>query len=131
MIRQETYKNVGGLDENFFFYNEDLDWCKRILKNGWEIHYFPAAAIIHYGGKSTGFLGRRATVEGLRGGLYLVCKHYRWIFPLYLFLLVFFLTLFLLGNILRAPFRRSAREKIAAYGQVILIALQWYNKKHV
>ena len=131
LLRRETYKNVGGLDENFFFYNEDVDWCKRILKNGWEIHYFPAAAVIHYGGKSTGFLGRRATVEGLRGGLYLVYKHYRWVFPLYLFLLVFFLILFLLGNVFRAPFRRTAREKIAAYGQVIGIALRWYNTSHV
>jgi len=130
LIRQETYKNVGGLDENFFFYNEDLDWCKRILKNGWEIHYFPAAAIIHYGGKSTGFLGRRAVVEGLSGGLYLVYKHYRLFFPLYRLLLLIFLAVCLLGNIWRAPLQRAARDKIAAYWQVILIAARWYNKHH-
>ncbi|GBR76344.1 glycosyl transferase group 2 [Candidatus Termititenax persephonae] len=130
LLRRETYKNVGGLDEHFFFYNEDWDWCKRILKNGWEIHYFPGAAVIHYGGKSTGFLGRRATVEGLRGGLYLAWKHYPLFFPLYRLGLIFFLLLLLLGNIWRAPLRRAAREKIAAYAQVIWIALRWYNEKY-
>ncbi|MDR1453874.1 MAG: glycosyltransferase family 2 protein [Candidatus Margulisbacteria bacterium] len=123
LIRRETYKNVGGLDENFFFYNEDLDWCRRILQNGWQIYYYPAASIIHYGGKSTGFIGRRATVEGLRGGLYFVYKHYRLLFPLYFILLTAGLILLILGNILRLLFAKAATEKIAAYAQVLWLAV--------
>lgn len=126
LIRRETYKNVGGLDENFFFYNEDLDWCRRILRNGWEIHYYPEAAVIHYGGKSTGFLGRRAVVEGLRGGIYYVYKHFRWVFPLYLVLFLVLLLLFLAGNIVFWPLainKKNTREKISAYWQLLLIIL--------
>jgi GT2 family glycosyltransferase len=123
LLRRETYKNVGGLDENFFFYNEDLDWCRRILQNGWQIYYYPEASIIHYGGRSTGFIGRRAVVEGLRGGLYFVYKHYRPVFPLYFVLLLAGLLALILGNLLRLLFAKTAAEKIAAYAQVIWLAL--------
>jgi GT2 family glycosyltransferase len=126
LIRRDTYKNVGALDENFFFYNEDVDWCKRILKNGWEIHYYPGAAVIHYGGQSTGFIGARAAVEGLRGGLYLVYKHYRYAFPLYVLLFLILLLFFLAGNIIFWPFaldKKVVRGRIAAYGQVLWLAL--------
>jgi GT2 family glycosyltransferase len=134
LIRRETYKNVGGLDENFFFYNEDLDWCRRILHNGWEIHYYPEAAVIHYGGQSTGFLGTRATVEGLRGGLYFAYKHYRWLFPLYAGLLGGLLLLLMLGNLLSLPLamdRKKRRGRIAAYWQAGLILLTGRYKPQV
>ena len=37
MIRKAVYDEVGGLDEDFFMYGEDLDWCYRIQKSGWKI----------------------------------------------------------------------------------------------
>ncbi|MDR1114440.1 MAG: glycosyltransferase, partial [Candidatus Margulisbacteria bacterium] len=131
LIRRETYKNVGGLDENFFFYNEDLDWCRRILQNGWQIYYYPEAAIIHYGGKSTGFIGRRATVEGLRGGLYFVYKHYRPLFPLYFVLLSAGLLALICGNILGLLFTKTAAEKIATYAQTLWLAITAQYKPKV
>ena len=44
---------AGLLDEDFFMYGEDLDWCYRIQQAGWSIHYTPATQIIHYKGEST------------------------------------------------------------------------------
>ena len=44
---------AGLLDENFFMYGEDLDWCYRIQQAGWRIHYTPRTQIIHYKGEST------------------------------------------------------------------------------
>ena len=41
------------LDEEFFMYGEDLDWCYRIQKAGWKIFYTPDTQIIHYKGEST------------------------------------------------------------------------------
>jgi GT2 family glycosyltransferase/lipopolysaccharide/colanic/teichoic acid biosynthesis glycosyltransferase len=53
MVRKETLKQVGGLDENFFMYGEDLDWCYRIHQAGWQIYYVHSTQIVHYKGEST------------------------------------------------------------------------------
>jgi len=53
MARREVYEQIGGLDETFFMYSEELDWCKRAKDAGWRIAYEPAAEIIHYEGKSS------------------------------------------------------------------------------
>lgn len=48
-----TGSGAGLLDEDFFMYGEDLDWCRRIQKAGWHIYYYPYTQIIHYKGEST------------------------------------------------------------------------------
>jgi GT2 family glycosyltransferase len=52
-IRRKTFEQVGYLDENFFMYCEDVDYCHRIAQSGWEIHYYPETSIVHYKGEST------------------------------------------------------------------------------
>ena len=52
-MRAETLKEVGVLDEQFFMYGEDIDLSWRIIKGGWENHYFAGTQIIHYKGEST------------------------------------------------------------------------------
>lgn len=44
---------VGGMDEAYFMYSEELDWCRRMKDAGWRVVYLPAAQIIHYEGKSS------------------------------------------------------------------------------
>lgn len=53
MIRKEVYEKIGGLDEIFFMYGEDLDWCYRVQKAGYKVYYVPATQILHYKGEST------------------------------------------------------------------------------
>ncbi len=53
MVRRKTVDEVGLLDEDFFMYSEELDWCYRIKRAGWQVVYFPEAKIIHHGGKSS------------------------------------------------------------------------------
>jgi len=53
MIRREMVNEVGLLDERFFMYCEDIDYCHRINKAGGEIYYVPTSQIIHYKGEST------------------------------------------------------------------------------
>ncbi|MEM6328269.1 MAG: glycosyltransferase family 2 protein, partial [Bacteroidota bacterium] len=48
-----TRTAAGLLDEAFFMYGEDLDWCYRIQQAGWAIRYTPATQIVHYKGEST------------------------------------------------------------------------------
>ncbi len=53
MMRSEIVKQVGELDEDFFMYCEDIDYCHRINKAGGKIFYVPDSQIIHYKGEST------------------------------------------------------------------------------
>jgi hypothetical protein len=53
MMRRATWRQVGPLDEDFFMYFEELDWCRRCQAVGWQIHYLPTARIIHHEGKSS------------------------------------------------------------------------------
>jgi len=53
MLRKEVYEKVGGFDEQFFMYGEDLDLCYRIQKAGYKIYYVHTTQIIHYKGEST------------------------------------------------------------------------------
>ncbi|RMH71853.1 MAG: glycosyltransferase family 2 protein [Gemmatimonadetes bacterium] len=52
MVKHQVIEDVGLLDEDFFLYGEETDWCYRIKKAGWEIFYYPHAQIIHHRGQS-------------------------------------------------------------------------------
>lgn len=47
VMRRSVYAQVGGLDTRFFFYYEDVDWCKRIGDAGFRIYYVPGAQVVH------------------------------------------------------------------------------------
>jgi GT2 family glycosyltransferase len=53
MFRRKVYEEIGGLDETFFMYGEDLDFCKRVFDKGWQTVYVSEAKIIHFGGGSS------------------------------------------------------------------------------
>ena len=53
MARRAVWDQVGGFDEGYFMYSEELDWCRRVKAAGWRIVYLPAAQITHYEGKSS------------------------------------------------------------------------------
>ena len=53
MLRREVYEQIGGLDESYFMYGEDIDYSWRIRLAGWKNYYFPETHIIHYKGEST------------------------------------------------------------------------------
>jgi GT2 family glycosyltransferase len=52
LVRRELWDDVGLLDERFFLYLEDADICRRAALAGWRLHYLPAPAIVHLGGRS-------------------------------------------------------------------------------
>jgi GT2 family glycosyltransferase len=51
--RRQAIDEFGFLDENFFMYGEDVDWCLRCWKSGWKIAFYPGAEAIHYRGGSS------------------------------------------------------------------------------
>ena len=52
MVRKTAIDQVGLLDEDYFMYGEDIDWCYRIYQAGWKIYYVPDTEIIHFRGES-------------------------------------------------------------------------------
>ena len=52
MVRQQVIDQIGLLDENFFMFLEETDWCYRIKRRGWRIFWTPDSEIIHYGQQS-------------------------------------------------------------------------------
>lgn len=54
LMKNEVIKEAGMFDEDYFMYVEEVELCFRIKKAGWQIWYFPAWSIVHYGGASGG-----------------------------------------------------------------------------
>jgi len=52
LLRKEVIDQVGGLDEGYFMYLEDADWCIRIKNTGWKLGFVPEVEILHYAGAS-------------------------------------------------------------------------------
>lgn len=52
-VRAEAAGRVGLLDERFFMYSEEKDWCHRFRDAGWEVIYEPQAQVVHHSGKSS------------------------------------------------------------------------------
>ena len=52
-VRREAIEQIGLLDEQFFIYGEETDWCYRFKNAGWQVIFTPCAEIIHLGGLST------------------------------------------------------------------------------
>ena len=53
LVRRESINHVGPLDERFFMYWEDADWCRRMWQKGWKVIYFPGASMVHHVGVSS------------------------------------------------------------------------------
>ena len=53
LLRRQALEDVGYLDERFFIYWEDTDWCRRMWQKGWKVVYFPQATVFHHVGGST------------------------------------------------------------------------------
>jgi GT2 family glycosyltransferase len=53
LVRRGAYERVGALDEGYFMYSEELDWCRRMKAQGWKVVYFPPARIVHHEARSS------------------------------------------------------------------------------
>jgi GT2 family glycosyltransferase len=76
LVRREAIEQVGILDEHFFVYGEETDWCYRLKKEGWKVMFTPIGQVIHFGGQST----QQSKVEmilQLRGSILLFIKKHK------------------------------------------------------
>jgi len=78
MMRREALETVGLLDEDFFIYAEDLDWCRRCWNAGWHVNLFPEAQAVHYRAASSANDPARFAIERQRAVLHYWEKYHTW-----------------------------------------------------
>ncbi|THD82305.1 glycosyltransferase family 2 protein [Aliigemmobacter aestuarii] len=74
-VRRAALAEVGVLDEAFFFYGEETDWCRRFAVAGWGVHFAPVGEIVHFGGGAARRLDHRRDVMLTEGTVRLHRKH--------------------------------------------------------
>jgi GT2 family glycosyltransferase len=128
MVRRESIDKAGVLDEGYFMYSEEMDWCRRIRDAGWRVVYLPAAQVVHHVGKSSEQAVAARHVHFQTSKVRYFCKHHG-------VLAAEALRLLLLGNYIwqlglegakwlvghRRPLRR---ERVAAYAEVLRSGLR-------
>ncbi len=66
VIRRDAIEQVGLLDEDYFLFLEETDWCYRMKRAGWKIYHLPEAEVCHFQGKGVEIEKRRARIEYFR-----------------------------------------------------------------
>lgn len=76
LIRKQVVDRIGMLDETFWIFGEDIDWCIRAKKAGWKVMYYPDARILHYKGIGCGTNSRKTSYEFYRAMYLFHRKHF-------------------------------------------------------
>jgi GT2 family glycosyltransferase len=128
LVRREAIDQVGTMDERFFMYAEETDWCYRFRQSGWEVLFAPVGRIIHLGGQSASQKPVAMIVQLRLSILRFIRKHYGW--PAHLmarFLTALFfavrLPVWFTMALLRPGQRGQAAVKMQAYSTGIVDAL--------
>lgn len=76
MVRRDALGAVGLLDEDFFFFGEETDWCRRLKQAGWKLMFAPIGTITHFGGGSVNKLNHKRDIMLTEGTVRLHKKHF-------------------------------------------------------
>jgi len=76
LVRRAAIEKVGPMDEAFFMFNEDVDWCRRMKLAGYEVVFVPDARIVHRIGASRSKVAAKVIYERHRGMSYYFHKHH-------------------------------------------------------
>lgn len=126
-IRRSAFEAVGGFDETFFMYGEEIDLCYRLAARGWQTHFAPVATVVHVGGASAAGCRAEMAVRSLLARVAFYQRHYskRWQTELRLILGAAMLTKMARDG-LRLPFagprssrRRRLTENIGVWRHVL------------
>lgn len=78
LARSAVWQQIGGLDERYVMFSEELDWCKRAKLAGWHVYYVGDARLIHHGGQSTAQVKARSHVHFQHSKLRYFRKFHGW-----------------------------------------------------
>jgi GT2 family glycosyltransferase len=74
IVRRQAIDDVGNLDEGYFFFMEETDWCLRMRERGWRVSFVPHARILHRQGASAAMAKAEAKIEFYRSRYRLFTK---------------------------------------------------------
>jgi GT2 family glycosyltransferase len=129
IVRAEAIEQVGTLDEDYFFFIEETDWCFRMKQAGWKIYHLPHIKIYHLQGKSKEKNPSKAWIEYYRS-IYIFFKKHRSIFSYYSLRLArtgkVIINLFLVsaGLLCTLGMDRSLKRRFRIYRDVLI----WHIK---
>jgi GT2 family glycosyltransferase len=118
MTRAEVIRRVGLMDEGFFMYAEEVDWCMRVKQAGWDITCIPTARIVHHAGGSTRQFREEMFVALWRSRFRLFRKHYGPAFNLAARLLVRLGLRIEMRRVRRSGSGELLERQVSAYRQV-------------
>ncbi len=127
LVRKQAIDKVGLMDERYFVYGDDPDWCYRFKKAGWKVMFSPEGRIIHYGGQTTSQKARafRLQLEGSKL-IFMKLHRSRAAFPLACLMVALFF-------LLRVPYwfavglaKKNQRPKAVEQAITYLIGC-WYS----
>jgi N-acetylglucosaminyl-diphospho-decaprenol L-rhamnosyltransferase len=128
MTRREIAAAVGGLDEAYFMYSEELDWCRRLKDAGWRVVYLPTAQVMHHVGKSSDQAVTARHIHFQRAKLRYFRKYHGWLAASILrlaLLLNYVGQLFIEAGKGALGHKRPLRwQRVKAYWQVIRTGLR-------
>jgi GT2 family glycosyltransferase len=76
MTKREILSHTGLLDESYFMYGEEVDFCKRVKNAGWDVFFCPDAKIIHYGGQSSKLAFQKNLIEEHKSRILYMNKYF-------------------------------------------------------
>jgi GT2 family glycosyltransferase len=116
LLRREAVQDVGPFDDGYFMYSEELDWCMRANRKGWEVWFDPAAVATHRLGGSSRLNELPMMVESYRSMYRFYAKYYP---PAWTAAARLVTRAAMLARALVLVFRRSrSRERLAAYREI-------------
>ncbi len=122
LVRSEAIEQIGMMDEDYFVYGEETDWCWRFKESGWDVVFSPVGEIVHYGGQSSR-QSAGAMMLQLRGSILLFFRKHKSLFE-------YFAARFLIGMffLLRAPFWAVGGLRGGSKGKESLVRSGYYFK---
>lgn len=76
VVRRKAFLEVGPMDEDYFLFLEESDWCRRMRQGGWKVVHVPRFTVVHLQGKSVGKVPTEARVEFWKSRYLFFRKHY-------------------------------------------------------
>lgn len=126
MVRRQAIDEVGLLDENFFLYGEDIDWCRRFHEAGWDVVFYPEAQAIHIGGASSSNAPIKFYIEMQKADVQYWGKyHGRFGEAAYKMIILLHQTLRMIARALEYCFCPSRRETIRFKLQRSIACIRW------
>jgi GT2 family glycosyltransferase len=126
LVRQELIQQIGGMDEIFFIYYDDTDFCLRTRNAGWKVYYLPSASVIHHMSKGVGQFSNFLYPKIFESELYFFKKYYGIfqvkICAIFIQLAMILRMLLVLSLFLLRIKRDYLRKRLLAYRQVFGLA---------